>query len=60
MRCKACDVRLTNRESTRRSVHSGDYLDLCNQCYRPIQQEVPTSENPEWADDNDDPDPQVS
>ena len=34
MRCVACDVELTDFESTRKSVTTGEYVDLCNACYK--------------------------
>jgi hypothetical protein len=34
MRCLACDVALTDFESTRRFNKSGEFVDLCNHCFR--------------------------
>jgi len=42
MRCISCDRGLNDFEATRRVVSTGDFLDLCNKCYKDIQQEVPT------------------
>ena len=40
MRCLACDVALSDFESTRKTV-SGHYLDLCNKCfYSGVHQQV--------------------
>jgi len=36
MRCKDCDVLLTDFESTRLDEESGMYFDLCNDCFKPI------------------------
>ena len=36
MRCKACDKLLTDYESTRKSALTKEYLDLCNHCFRAI------------------------
>jgi hypothetical protein len=36
MRCKACDVALSDRESTRKAEGTGEYLDLCDKCVGPI------------------------
>ena len=47
MRCKACDVGLTDYESTRKSVITGEYLDLCNECYKYIKEDVHVIDNPE-------------
>lgn len=32
MRCLACDKELTDYESTKRSIFSGDYVQLCQHC----------------------------
>lgn len=34
MRCKACNVILTDYEATRKDK-TGEYIDLCGQCYHP-------------------------
>jgi hypothetical protein len=33
MRCRACDIELTDKEATRKCPGSGEFLDLCNNCY---------------------------
>lgn len=33
MRCKACDVELTDYEATRRFAVSQEFVDLCNRCF---------------------------
>ena len=33
MRCKACNEELTDKEATKRCRHSGDFMDLCIDCY---------------------------
>jgi len=40
MRCKACNAELNNFESTRKSAVNGEYLDLCNTCYRSVSNDV--------------------
>lgn len=45
MRCVACDVELTDFESTRKSVTTGEYVDLCNACYKHIKDDVQAIEN---------------
>ena len=40
-RCVACDKNLNDYESTRKDLH-GNYVDLCNSCYRPIRDDLPT------------------
>ena len=32
MRCQSCDCALTDQESVRKSINTGEYLDLCNSC----------------------------
>ena len=32
MKCQSCDCILTDRESVRKSINTGDYLDLCDGC----------------------------
>lgn len=32
MRCVACNCVLTDREASRKGIHSNQYLDLCNSC----------------------------
>lgn len=41
-RCVACDKNLNDYESTRKDLH-GNYVDLCNSCYRPIRDDLPTT-----------------
>lgn len=45
MRCKACNINLSDFESTRKSNTTGEFIDLCNVCYGSIQQDIdPASE----------------
>mgnify|MGYP003152395598 FL=1 len=41
MRCIACNKVLNEFESTRRSLMSGDFMDLCNKCYSNIEEDAP-------------------
>ena len=43
MRCIACNVRLTNREATRKFA-SGSYCELCDVCLGTIQDGLETFE----------------
>lgn len=45
MRCRACNVNLTDFESTRKSASSGDYLDMCNRCLGYIVADMDTDDN---------------
>lgn len=47
MRCVACDKLLTEYESTRKSVSTGEFLDLCNYCYNFVKEDVQVIENKE-------------
>lgn len=40
MRCVACNCCLTEFESTRKSAETEEFLDLCNDCYLPIRDQV--------------------
>ena len=44
MRCVACNKNLNDFESTRKSIISGEYLDLCNTCFHQVEQDVPAKE----------------
>jgi hypothetical protein len=44
MRCYCCDKILSDFESTRKSVNTGDYLDMCNKCYATIKEELHAEE----------------
>lgn len=45
MRCLACNKELTEFESTRKSAQTGEFIDLCNDCYRPIKDDIRSIEN---------------
>ena len=36
MRCYSCDRALNDFESTRKSVTTGEYMDLCNKCFKDV------------------------
>lgn len=44
MRCYCCDKVLSDFESTRKSVNTGEYLDMCNKCYSTIKEELHAEE----------------
>lgn len=50
MRCQACNANLTDKECSRRGVYSNTFLDLCDKCYYPIADEVPSFANPRLED----------
>lgn len=40
MRCVCCDKNLSDFESTRKSVTTNDYIDMCNKCYLTIKDDL--------------------
>lgn len=40
MRCLSCNKNLSNKESTRKSVVTDEYLDLCDDCLSTIADDV--------------------
>jgi len=40
MKCRACDVALNDFEATRKSKETGEFIDLCNQCYISVSNEI--------------------
>lgn len=40
MRCVACDCLLSDRESTRQHLVSGEYLDLCDDCLSSVEEVI--------------------
>lgn len=44
MRCIDCDVELTDFEATRRDQRTNQFLDLCNECFRPVADFIPVKE----------------
>lgn len=53
MRCYCCDKALNDFESTRKSVTTGDYLDMCNKCYSTIRDDVNAEERYDLYDGDD-------
>lgn len=49
MKCLSCDRILTDRESSRKGVHSKDYVDLCDRCLLTIP-DFEYVENPSLSD----------
>jgi len=47
MRCKACNKQLSEYEMTRKSKRTSEFIDLCNDCYKYIQEDVQVVDNPE-------------
>lgn len=51
MRCYACNEELSDYESTRKSNVTGEYLDLCNNCFSTIE-DIFTDIIEEYQDDS--------
>jgi hypothetical protein len=54
MRCLSCDVALSDREATRKSLRTGDFIDLCDECFSTIEDQVLTINNPTLSNDRGD------
>jgi len=54
MRCYCCDKILSDFESTRKSVNTGDYLDMCNKCYSTIKDDIHSEERYDLFDGDED------
>lgn len=44
MRCKACNKELSDFESTRKGFESGEYIDLCNECFSTVADDFAVTE----------------
>lgn len=60
MRCYCCDALLSDFEATRRSANTGEFLDMCNDCYFTVRNDVDVVErtdlrhNEDISEDEDD------
>lgn len=50
MRCLACNKALSDFEATRKSTQTGEYIDLCNTCYRTIKDVILPEEREDLRD----------
>ena len=46
MHCRACDCFLTDKEASKRSATTGEYLDLCDDCLSECVSDELVIENP--------------
>lgn len=53
MRCLSCNCNLNDRESTRKSLNTGEYLDLCDSCLSETDIIVSDSSYEEWEEEDD-------
>lgn len=54
MRCHCCNKMLSDFEATRKSVHTNEYLDMCNKCYATISDDLLTYERTDLYDEDED------
>ena len=40
MRCYCCNAVLSDFEATRKSAQTGDFLDMCNDCFRHVKDDM--------------------
>lgn len=50
MRCICCNNMLSDYESTRRHGKTNEFLDTCNQCFKFVQETVPSFETNDRKD----------
>lgn len=53
MKCLSCDKVLSNKEATRKSALTGEFIDLCDDCFSTIAENVEVIEGRDIQDDND-------
>lgn len=53
MRCLACNKVLNDFEATRKSVTTGQYVDLCNHCYHDVEYDITSLEREDLRETND-------
>ena len=49
MRCRACNVELTDAESTMRTTQN-EYLDMCNECLNASRTKLTSDEDVKYTD----------
>lgn len=54
MRCYCCNKALSDYEATRKSVTTGNFLDMCNKCYGTISSDVLAMERPDLRHEDQD------
>jgi len=54
MHCRACDIPLTDYETTRKSAITNHYYDLCNNCFKTIKDDVNYKDRADLRGDIDD------
>ena len=54
MRCYCCNKALSDYEATRKSVSTGNFLDMCNKCYGSISDDVLSIDRSDLRHESDD------
>lgn len=49
-RCVACNKNLSDYETTRKHAVTGEYLDMCNECYNEVAKDIMVIERADLAD----------
>lgn len=59
MRCIACNKSLSDFEATRKDSKTGEFIDMCNDCYIEVEEEFASIEREDLkhADDESEPSP---
>ena len=53
MRCRCCNVLLTDFETTRKSLITNDYYDTCNTCFKTIKDDLVYKDRIDLISNND-------
>lgn len=53
MRCVSCNTLLSDYEATRKLALTNQYVDMCNQCFASVSEDLPTLERSDLAHDED-------
>lgn len=56
MRCYCCNAVLSDFEATRKSAQSGDFLDMCNDCFHHVKDDMDVVERQDLQHASDDED----
>jgi hypothetical protein len=47
MRCIACNKNLSDFESTRKNARTGEFIDMCTECFETIKDDFNTIDRPD-------------
>ena len=53
MHCVLCDALLTDFEATRRNAVTGEFLDICNHCFKDFKEIIPTRDRKDLVNQSD-------